>query len=221
MTIVNMEKSVVFLVIVGGLLATGIILSFYGAQLTTQDLISNEGIVSLGESFEIQAELDPTKSKTGVFVIQILDFKDNEITAKISDPLDYEILSKSFDKGSIEERFEIASEGTYKLIIENSSSSMVNSRTIILKDIESIDKRIKGVEKLAKSGDKDAKSEFELLMKISDYLNKGNLIIDLELSDIERKNLKSFSLLTAKPMVFIANISDDDLVNQTNQYGHQ
>ena len=131
MTIVNMEKSVVFLVIVGGLLATGIILSFYGAQLTTQDLIANEGIVSLGESFEIQAELDPTKSETGVFVIQILDFKDNEITAKISDPLDYEILSKSFDKGSIEERFEIASEGTYKLIIENLSPEDIQIMTLI------------------------------------------------------------------------------------------
>ncbi len=126
-----MEKSVVFLVIVGGLLATGIILSFYGAQLTTQDLISNEGIVSLGESFEIQAELDPTKSETGVFVIQVLDFKDNEITAKISDPLDYEILSKSFDKGSIEERFEIASKGTYKLIIENSSPEDIQIMTVI------------------------------------------------------------------------------------------
>jgi len=126
-----MEKSVVFLVIVGGLLATGIILSFYGAQLTTQDLIAIEGIVSLGESFEIQAELDPTKSETGVFVIQILDFKDNEITAKISDPLDYEILSKSFDKGSIEERFEIASKGTYKLIIENLSQEDIQIMTVI------------------------------------------------------------------------------------------
>ena len=126
-----MEKSVVFLVIVGGLLATGIILSFYGAQLTTQDLIVNEGIVSLGESFEIQAELDPTKSETGVFVIQILDFKDNEITAKISDPLDYEILSKSFDKDSIEERFEIASKGTYKLIIENLSPEDIQIMAVI------------------------------------------------------------------------------------------
>lgn len=131
MTIVNMEKSVIFLVIVGGLLATGIILSFYGAQLTTQNLIVNEGIVGLGESFEIQAELDPTKSETGVFVIQILDFKDNEITAKISDPLDYEILSKSFDKDSIEERFEIASKGTYKLIIENSSSEDIQIMAVI------------------------------------------------------------------------------------------
>ena len=126
-----MEKSVVFLVIVGGLLATGIILSFYGAQLTTQDLIVNEGIVRLGESFEIQAELDPTKRETGVFVIQILDFTDNEITAKISDPLDYEILSKSFDKDSIEERFEIVSKGTYKLIIENLSSEDIQIMAVI------------------------------------------------------------------------------------------
>ncbi len=126
-----MEKSVIFLVIVGGLLATGIILSFYGAQLTTQDLIVNEGIVRLGESFEIQAELDPTKRETGVFVIQILDFTDNEITAKISDPLDYEILSKSFDKDSIEERFEIVSKGTYKLIIENLSSEDIQIMAVI------------------------------------------------------------------------------------------
>jgi len=89
---------------------------------------------------------------------------------------------------------------------------------LILKDIESIDKRIKNVEKLAKSGNKDAKNEFELLIKISDYLNRGNLIVDLELSDDERLKLKSFSLLTAKPIIFVANISDDDLINETNQY---
>jgi len=61
----------------------------------------------------------------------LLDFKDNEITAKISDPLDYEILSKSFDKGSIEERFEIASEGTYKLIIENLSPEDIQIMGVI------------------------------------------------------------------------------------------
>ena len=116
-----MDKPVVYLAIVGGLLAVGIALSFYGAQLTTQDLISNEGIIKQGEFLEIQAELDPAKSETGVFVVQVLNFKDYEITAKISDPLDYEILSKSIDEDSVEQRFEISSKGTYKLIIENSS----------------------------------------------------------------------------------------------------
>ena len=116
-----MEKPAVYLALVGGLLAIGIILSFYGAQLTTQDLVSDEDFIESGEIFEIQAELDPTKSELGVYVVQILDFKQGEITAKISDPLDYEILSKSIDKDTIEERFEISSKGNYKLIVENSS----------------------------------------------------------------------------------------------------
>jgi len=89
---------------------------------------------------------------------------------------------------------------------------------LILKDIESIDNRIKSVGKLTKSGDNDAKCKFELLIKIGDYFNKGNLIVDLELSDDERLKLKSFFLLTAKPVIFVANISDDILINQTSQY---
>ena len=120
-----------YLAIVGGLLAVGIILSFYGAQLTTQDLVSDEKIIESGEILEIQAELDPTKSELGVFVVQILDFKQGEITAKISDPLDYEILSKSIDKDTIEERFEISSQGIHKLIVENSSPEDVQIMGVI------------------------------------------------------------------------------------------
>ena len=116
-----MEKSVAYLAVVGGLLVTGIILSFYGAQLTVQDLSTNEGMISPGEHLEIQAELDPAKSETGVFVVQILDFRDGEIIAKISDPLGYEFMSKQIDKESVEERFEITSKGAYQLLIENSS----------------------------------------------------------------------------------------------------
>ena len=116
-----MEKSVAYLAVVGGLLVTGIILSFYGAQLTVQDLSTNEGMISPSEHLEIQAELDPAKSETGVFVVQILDFRDGEIIAKISDPLGYEFMSKQIDKESVEERFEITSKGAYQLLIENSS----------------------------------------------------------------------------------------------------
>ena len=89
---------------------------------------------------------------------------------------------------------------------------------LILKDIESVDKRIKSIEKLAKSGDKDSKYEFELLIKISNHLDSGDLIINLDLSDDEKSKLKSFSLLTAKPIIFIANISDDDLMSQSNEH---
>ena len=89
---------------------------------------------------------------------------------------------------------------------------------LILKDIESIDKRVKSVEKLARSGDKDAKTEFTLLTKIGDHLNSGDLIINLDLTDEEKITLKSFALLTSKPMIFVANISDGDLMVQSNEH---
>ena len=126
-----MQKSVVYLAVVGGLLATGIILSFYGAQLTVQDLTADEGIIQQGETLEIIAELDPSISETGVFVIQILDFNDYEITAKIFDPMGYEMISKSIEKNSIEERFEITSKGKYQLMVENSSPENIQITGVI------------------------------------------------------------------------------------------
>ena len=89
---------------------------------------------------------------------------------------------------------------------------------LILKDIESIDKRINNVTKIAKSGDKNAKTELDLLNKINNHLNEGDLIINLELTDEERVMLKSFALLTSKPMIFVANISDNDLINENNNH---
>ena len=89
---------------------------------------------------------------------------------------------------------------------------------LILKDIESIDKRINNVTKIAKSGDKNAKTELDLLNKINNHLNEGDLIINLKLTDEEKVILKSFALLTSKPMIFVANISDNDLINQNNNH---
>ena len=89
---------------------------------------------------------------------------------------------------------------------------------LILKDIESIDKRINNVAKIAKSGDKNAKTELDLLSKINNHLNEGDLIINLELNDEEKVMLKSFALLTSKPMIFVANISDHDLINKNNNH---
>ena len=115
-----MQKPIVYLVIVGALLAAGVFLSFYGAHLSTKDLTVKEDSVLTGDSLNILAELDPSKSNSGVFVVQILDFKEGDLTAKISDPLGYEIVSMHIDSESFEERFEILSKGTYQLEIENS-----------------------------------------------------------------------------------------------------
>ena len=89
---------------------------------------------------------------------------------------------------------------------------------LLLKDIESIDKRIKNIAKIVKGRDKDSKKELELLEKILQDLNKGNMIHDLKLDSMNLIKLKSLALLTAKPMIYIANISDTDLVDYNNQY---
>ena len=115
-----MQKPIVYLVIVGALLAAGVFLSFYGAHLSTKDLTVKEDSVLTGDSLKILVELDPSKSNSGVFVVQILDFKEGDLTAKISDPLGDEIVSMHIDRESFEERFEILSKGTYQLEIENS-----------------------------------------------------------------------------------------------------
>ena len=89
---------------------------------------------------------------------------------------------------------------------------------LLLKDIESIEKRIKTIEKIAKRGDAEAKSELNLLNNMLPDLNEGKMIHDLQIEHSELEKLKSLALLTAKPMIYVANISDEDLINPDNTY---
>ena len=115
-----MQKSLIFLLFVGGLIASGIILSFYGAQLTTQNLTVKEENLASASSLEVIAELDPIISETGVYGIILDSFEDGKISVSVLDPDGTLILSNTIEKESTEERFEIISKGSYKLIIENS-----------------------------------------------------------------------------------------------------
>lgn len=115
-----MQKSPVFLVIVSSLIVIGIILSFYGAQLTTQNLTVKEEKLVPGSSFEIMAGLDLSRGETGVYGILVENFEKDAISVTVIDPLGNQVISKTVDKESTEERFKIASSGTYKLVIENS-----------------------------------------------------------------------------------------------------
>lgn len=110
--------------IVGSIIGTGIILSFYGNQVIFEDLIKGEGQVKFGENLIIPAELDSTETQTGIYAIQIIDFKKG-ITAKILDPFDKEIEFQSINKEVFEGRFNIAVSGIYKLIIENTDEKEI------------------------------------------------------------------------------------------------
>lgn len=105
--------------IVGGIVAVGIALSFYGSQIIIEDLVSEQTEVISGGFMEVKTELDPSVSETGVYVVQTMNFKENSISAKIFDPFDSQIVSKPVETESFEDRFKISTKGTYLLVIEN------------------------------------------------------------------------------------------------------
>ena len=117
-----MQKQLIFLLFVGTLIGAGIVLSFYGAQLTTQSLTLEEDQLSPGSTLEVRNDLDPQISETGVYGVLLDNFEEGKISISVTDPFGTTILTKIAEKESEEERFEIVSAGTYNLLIENSGS---------------------------------------------------------------------------------------------------
>lgn len=114
-----MKKSAIFLAIVGVLIGVGIILSFYGNYILFEDLVQGNGEVFDGQDLVIEVELDSSKTQSGIFAIQILDFKEGMVTASIIDPSNTTIESESINQEVFEGLFQVTSSGNYKLLIEN------------------------------------------------------------------------------------------------------
>ena len=119
-----MQKTGILFVIVGSIVGIGIILSFYGNQVIFEDLIKGEGQIKFGENMIIPVELDSAETQSGIYAIQIIDFKEG-VTAKILDPFDKEIESQLIDEEVFEGRFNIAVSGIYKLVIENTDEKEI------------------------------------------------------------------------------------------------
>lgn len=112
-------------VIVGSLVGIGVILSFYGNHMIFEELIKGEGQIKFGENLTIQVELDKIKMQNGIYAIQVLNFREGAVTARIIDPSNIEIKSQMINKESFEDRFDITVPGIYKLIIENSEDEEI------------------------------------------------------------------------------------------------
>lgn len=82
---------------------------------------------------------------------------------------------------------------------------------LILADLESVEKRWERTSKLLKSGDKKAQAEVQLLDKLKETFDQGRPARTLVFSEEEQEILKSFPLLTAKPVLYAANVSEDGI----------
>ena len=76
---------------------------------------------------------------------------------------------------------------------------------LMLKDLETVDKRLNTLEKDVKSGKKEVILEYNTLKKAQDLLHKGQLLLDNNWEDEEKKILKNFQFLTFKPRIYLLN----------------
>ena len=82
---------------------------------------------------------------------------------------------------------------------------------LCLADLESVDKRLQRIAKLAKSGDKDARLEAPILEKVSAALGDAIPVRAQGLTDDELDILKDLTLLTAKKSLYVANVGEDEV----------
>jgi GTP-binding protein YchF len=87
---------------------------------------------------------------------------------------------------------------------------------LVLADLESVEKRKAKQQKAAKSGDKKALAEVELLEKLDAHLNTGKTVATLDLTPEEKEMVRLFFLLTAKPTLFACNVAEGDLADAGN-----
>jgi len=87
-----------------------------------------------------------------------------------------------------------------------------------LKDLETVEKRIAKTERAAKSGDKKAKEEMEVLALLKSTLESGKNIRSVSIDDNYQYLMKELQLLTAKPVMYVANVDEESLAAGTNKF---
>ena len=90
---------------------------------------------------------------------------------------------------------------------------------LILSDLEIVENRLQKIEKKATTtNDKDGLYEVALLKKTIEYLRQGTMLRLVDFDEKETKLLKTYNLITNKPFIYLANVSEEELLNDGNDY---
>ncbi|WP_243387214.1 redox-regulated ATPase YchF [Bacillus kexueae] len=93
---------------------------------------------------------------------------------------------------------------------------------LILADLETVDKRIDRVAKMAKQKDKQAMFEHEILVKLKETFESEKPARVLEFTEEQMKYVKQLHLLTIKPVLYVANVGEEDVADPSdNPYVEQ
>lgn len=90
---------------------------------------------------------------------------------------------------------------------------------LCIADLQSVENRILKVERKAQAKEKDALAEYNVLSKLVEALRAGKAARSVSLDKEETEIAKSYQLLTSKPMIYVANMSEEDVVDpDSNSY---
>lgn len=92
------------------------------------------------------------------------------------------------------------------------SDIQVINLELILADLDSVEKKIDRLGRKVKSGDKEAKLELDVLTKLKDAFELDKPARNVDLTDDERLIVRDLHLLTMKPILYVANVSEDGLL---------
>ena len=89
---------------------------------------------------------------------------------------------------------------------------------LVLADLETVERRLEKVERKARSGERDAQREEEVLRTVHAALEEGRPVRSLALPTAEREEIAGLHLLTAKPVLYVANVGEEDPTGEENEH---
>ncbi len=84
---------------------------------------------------------------------------------------------------------------------------------LALADLDTVERGILRVAKLAKGGEKDARAKLSLFERVRDHLDAGGMVLAMDLDAEQRAAIYDLHLLTAKPVMYVANVAEDGFEN--------
>lgn len=88
---------------------------------------------------------------------------------------------------------------------------------LVLADLESVEKRLPKIEKMARQKDKTAEMELRILTQIKEALEDGKPVRSIDFNEDDQKWVNQAQLLTSKKMLYIANVGEDEIGDKDNE----
>lgn len=82
-----------------------------------------------------------------------------------------------------------------------------------LKDLESLETRLQKAQKAAKSGDKVAVKQVDLIQRAMDYIQEGKSLRTMDLEDDEAALISEMQLITSKPVMYVCNVDESSVIS--------